>query len=380
VHSDGQVPLDSALSAVSALEAAYERIVLALGLPAPLGDLGLGGSDALDLYLRDDPDADFMSSRDLPHPSSFDRAAAFCVARPADGRALERVAAFCVAEAVSWRMDAGMTPHLRRAYATELWWITASPTSADLAALDELSARPHAALGSRELGPTSEGAAVLFEYLESRLSRIGPGVASTALLAAAASSTAPNGWEWNNEPDVFDVLRRSQPSLADYPIFLGDLALARALLGDRDDGSHFPLLAWAGAFGRPRFDWVLEASSLPRRVALGPIEPTGVAQVWLNLDQWEEKNVLGLRAECEAPVAFKWQLIQLDPFGVELSRFHLPFQERATSIEQRVVTLGRARSILVVGTNVGAIGPAHPFDPDVYPYEPQACTIYLAKL
>ena len=44
--ADGSAP--QALQALQALELAYERLVFALRLPAPLADDGHGGSDALD--------------------------------------------------------------------------------------------------------------------------------------------------------------------------------------------------------------------------------------------------------------------------------------------------------------------------------------------
>src|SRR6478609_915353 len=43
-----------ALRALQALELAYERVVIALRLPAPLADDGHGGSDALDWYVGAD--------------------------------------------------------------------------------------------------------------------------------------------------------------------------------------------------------------------------------------------------------------------------------------------------------------------------------------
>src|SRR6187402_2198032 len=54
VHRGPLVNEVQAGRALTALETAYERLVLALGLPAPLGDDGQGGSDALDWYLDDD--------------------------------------------------------------------------------------------------------------------------------------------------------------------------------------------------------------------------------------------------------------------------------------------------------------------------------------
>src|SRR5450432_3831232 len=51
VHRGPGVSGAQALGALQALEAAYDRVVQVLALPAPLPDDGHGGSDALDWYL-----------------------------------------------------------------------------------------------------------------------------------------------------------------------------------------------------------------------------------------------------------------------------------------------------------------------------------------
>ena len=36
--------------------------------------------------------------------------------------------------------------------------------------------------------------------------------------------------------------------------------------------------------------------------------------------------------------------------------------------------------VLIVGTNLGGLGPTYPFDPDFAPYEPHGYAVHLAKL
>src|SRR5690242_17637468 len=55
VHATENAAAPSLPAALSALERAYERSVLALGIPAPLGDGGGGSNDSLDFYLSAEP-------------------------------------------------------------------------------------------------------------------------------------------------------------------------------------------------------------------------------------------------------------------------------------------------------------------------------------
>jgi hypothetical protein len=114
--------------------------------------------------------------------------------------------------------------------------------------------------------------------------------------------------------------------------------------------------------------------------ATRPIEPTGSIYVWLDLDELDLGSVVGFQATWERPVAFKWSLVRVDKDGVELSRIDVPFQERASSVEARATELEAAAALLIVGTNMGGVDLAHPFDPDTGPFEPHGCLIYLAKL
>jgi hypothetical protein len=221
-----------------------------------------------------------------------------------------------------------------------------------------------------------------FEYLESKRGAAGPGVLATGLLALSASRTSGKAWLWNNEPDMFDVLRHSLGSnRVAFASLLGSLTVARAFLGDRDDGSHWPAMAWTGAFGKVRFDWSIRFSTLPRRVASSrPIEPTGAFYLWLDLDDVPLGAALAVQAEWEHPVPFKWEIVRVDKDGRELGRLDVPYQETGTSFEQRVVGLEAAAGLIIAGVNVGDTEINYPFDPDIAPFEGQRCTVYLARL
>src|SRR5688572_8522795 len=90
VHPTSGVAPKATVETLDALEGAYEKLVWALGLPAPLSDGGQGGGDALDLYLvtsnRTAPGFERVQAvGDARHFGGFDRASAFCVASADSG-------------------------------------------------------------------------------------------------------------------------------------------------------------------------------------------------------------------------------------------------------------------------------------------------------
>jgi hypothetical protein len=386
VHPSPGLAPTATLATLDALEHAYEKLVAALELPAPLADGGRGGSDALDLYLvpSDRTALGFERVRAVTeafHFGGFDRASAFCVASADSGILAERAATLCVGEAIALRFDPAETPHTRRAFATELWWLTGAPTSLDFEAVAAVQSSPHRALVERELSARSEGSALFFDFLELSLGTGEPGTLSGALLSASAQETPKDAAVWHNEPDTFDVLRHTlDESEHAMATLLGNLAVARAFGGDRDDGQHPLVLEWAGAFGAPAFDWVIPFSKLPKRVRLTPVEPTGAAYVWLDLDGVTAGKTLAFQAEWEPPAEFRWQLVKVDADGNEIGRIDVPFQERQTKVEARLVDLSGVRAVLVVGAHLERVDLEHPFDPDVAPFEPHSGLVYLVAL
>jgi hypothetical protein len=313
--------------------------------------------------------------------AGFDRAAAFCTAM-ADGQALlERASTLCLGEALALRLDPAETPHARRAFATALWWMVGSPTSADFEAIHAVQSAPQRALATSDLGPTSEGSAVFFTYLDEKLGASDPGTLAASLFSASAQRLDPNAATWENEPDTFDVLRHtlseSRPRMASL---LGDLAAARGFVGGRDDGAALAGLGWAGTFGAPSFDWVLPFDSLPRRVRLTPIEPTGAALVWVDLTGAPPGVPLGFQAQWEPPAQFQWVLVRVGADGRELGRLEVPFQQKETSAEARLVDLGDAKGVLIAGAHLEEVDGDHPFDPDVAPFEPHGAMVYVVEL
>jgi hypothetical protein len=391
VHAaDESVSAATVLEALASLEVAFERLVLALRLPAPLGDRGEGGSDALDFYLL--PPDTASPAHERVHVAAsgagasastagFDRAAAFCSAM-ADGRALlDRASTLCLGEAIALRLDPAETPHARRGFATALWWTIAAPTSADFEAIQAVQSSPQRALATSELGPTSEGSALLFTFLDEKLGASDPGTLSASLFSASGQRLGRDATSWQNEPDTFDVLRHtleeSRPRVASL---LGDLAVARGFVGKPDDSGALAELGWSGSFGTPSYDWVLPFASLPRRVRLTPVEPTGAALVWVDLTGAPPGVPLGFQAEWEPPAQFQWVLVRIGADGRELGRLEVPFQQKETSVEARLVEMGDAKGVLIAGAHLEEVDGDHPFDPDVAPFEPHGAMVYVVEL
>ncbi|MES1186316.1 MAG: hypothetical protein ABUL60_21065 [Myxococcales bacterium] len=369
--------------ALQAFEGAYERVVLSLGLPAPLGDADAGGTDALDWYLGAAPD-ELSAVSEALLPGRMDAAPVFCRSGAASGALLQRQASLCVGEALASTLDAGESPGARHAFALELWWITGSKTSLDVQAVDDAQRNPAGALAVD--GEPSAGAvgrfALLLETLETTRSAASPAVLSASMLSAAANRTPPAAAAFDDEPDVFDVLRHSlDEELPRYADLMVDFALRRALAGDRDDGTRLPSLAFAGSFARPHFDWVIPFSTLPRRVLSGtPIAPGGAELIWLELDDAPIGAAIGFRAEWEAPVAFQWRLLVIDRAGRDVRRIDVTFKERGLDADARVLRLDGAKAIVIAGVNLGGVDLSYPFDPDIRPFEPSACTVYLVSM
>jgi hypothetical protein len=289
----------------------------------------------------------------------------------------------CLGFAVVGALDAAETPALMHAYAAHLVWISGAASSSDVTDIDDLQANPDRTPIAGASSAHDGGGALLLESLERAWQHPRPGWTATTMLSLARREGPSMGLSWQNEPDWFDVLRASLgESGQDTADWLGGFALDRALLG-RGTLGRLQGLAATSETGRVRFDWRVPFSTLPRRVALSkPLQPLGTAYVWLDLDQVPQGSTLGFRADWEAPVAFKWMLLSLDDQGREVARLEVPYLETATSVERTWANFNSsgARAVVVAGVNLGAVDPAHPFDPDHEPWETHGCTVYLAKL
>jgi hypothetical protein len=362
------------LDALTALERAYDHFVLGMRLPAPaVSDAGQP------LTWRLTTGEEPLSVRLVPSLAApFDSAAVVC--RGGAESELERRAHLCVGEAIAARLDAGETPEVRRAYALELWWTLGAPTASDLNEVARAQSSPQAPVFTRDdlrIAPTS---ALFFEFMQQRYGDGALAAVPTAMLALSAQKTTADAWRYANSPDVTDVVRATFDDNAGvWATRILDFAYARS--APRGDRHALLPLTWLGENAPPRVDWIIRASSLPRRVAPAlPVQPWGSVYVRLDLDVPTDKLQLGVRIQWEAPVVMRWQIAKLDQAGNEIGRIDIAFEQLATELERRVTALDGTSSLLIAGTNLGGVDIAHPFDPDHAPFEAHGCTVYIGKL
>jgi hypothetical protein len=70
----------------------------------------------------------------------------------------------------------------------------------------------------------------------------------------------------------------------------------------------------------------------------------------------------------------------VDRDGRDVRRIDVTFQERARTADARALRLDGAKALVIAGVNLGGIDLAYPFDPDIRPFEPSACTVYLVTM
>lgn len=362
------------LDALTKLDAAYDQLVVALGLPEPRRS-DAGRAVTWHLTATHNP---LTVSLEPNLSAGFDTASVVC--RSGAEPNLTRSAYLCMGEAIAARLDPAETPEVRRAYALYLWWMLGEFTSEDVNGLSRVQSNPHAAVLTRDKLAQAPATALLFEYLDRSFGTESYGALPTGMLALSAARTPADATRYLNQPDVADVLRATfddeAPVWAHHVL---DFSIARDLAFE---GKNALLpLSVLGDLVRPRIDWTFKVSSLPRRVAPAyPLEPWGSVYVQIDIDVPTEKLEIGIKTEWEAPVSMVWKIVKLDEKGEELGRIDVAFEQRGTEIERRIVTLENTRRLLIVGTNLGGVDLAHPFDPDHEPFEPHGCTIYVGRL
>jgi hypothetical protein len=392
VHGGKRTPARTVLGVLSDLERAASAIHGAMGLPLPLEDGKLGGGPAFDLYLVPSRVLEtaagravsVLTARDDVLPAATDRASAFALLRQdaATGCVRQNLAARALASAIGWRVDAGEDAVVRESNAAYLAEIVApcGVVTSDL--IDDFQAHPERSWVASGSGEPASSVALPW-YLDATLGGAATGAVPMALGVIGAQRTEPGSWFWNNEPDLFDALRGSLKARTP-PLTLDDLwmelAIARLFMGARDDGVHFPESAWAGNFGRIRFDWSLPYASLPRRVSPEkPIDPAGATYLWIDLRGAPAGARLAFHLEWEGPVLFRWALVRVDRDGREASRVLVTPQQKSTSAEKNLDGLDGLAGVALIGVNVGDLRIDDPFDPDQAPYEPHGYVVTVAS-
>lgn len=367
-------------AAVKRLADAYRRWNYVLAMPAPLADGSLGGGPELDVYL-DASAPDLFVYLDAPSLRA-PRTSAWC--RVSSEHLSERTAARCIAEVSACGIDPAMGPSMRRGWAGYLVDAAYPPDSSTVRAIDDAQRQPFQPLLAREVRPSSEASSAFWRFVDLTWGGDGRGKLPLAL-AHVANAGAPLDVvhpEWPHSPDELDVLRHAFGRDANQSSLMwSDWAASRAFWGARANGSHASPFRYSGDAGRIAFDWSLAYSSLPRHLA-GPnaLHPMGAAYIWVELDSVPLHATLAFRAEWEEPAPFRWVVIAVDEQGLEMSRWNLPYVEKATSAETTIVNFEAAAGLVIVGTNLGAVDVSHPFDVDQEPWEPHGYSVYLTQL
>ena len=349
--------------------------------PMPLPDGSRGGSPAFDVYLDPGERGWVTVLPDVPKDFDFaDRASAFARMDPRLSACQRRAAlAEAWARAGLFAVDAGANHALAAASAAYVASVVQACDGAFLAAIDDYQSQPWAAVSQEDVA-AGRGAMLLPWFLQSTYGIDGSLDLLHALWVHEAQLTPAGHRRWVDDPDFIDVLRSFQKDRgAPFSDLMLEYAIARAFVGDRDDGIHMQGTGWLGSTGRVRFENRIAWSSLPFWVRPErPIEPTGAIYVWIDLKDVPADASLGMRAEWDAPAVFRFAVLRLGADGQEIGKLAPPTQERSSSVELNVEHLEGASALLLVGVNAGALAGDFQFDPDETPPEPAGCMITLA--
>lgn len=366
IHAVGGTPREAVLRALSTAETSM-HMFRALGLPSPMPDGGRGGTMALDLYLT--PHHGSRAYADaIPSTIGFDRAAAFATVVPhplGPACTFDSDVARVVAQAMLLAVDGGVHDGVLAAQSSWLAEAAAPCSALVLDALDRAQQRPDLALASGS--PDALTGMMLFPwFLDDAYGTGRLGGVMTALIATGSQLTPSGERFYDNEPDVFDVLRKATlDRQMDLGEVLIELAVARVFMGDRSDSMHISDVGWLGALGRVRFEWAVGWADLPKRVAPAyPLDPTGAGYVFLDLSNKPADAELLIVTDWEETHVFQWAAVRLDAKGRELGRhlFGGTFGEAQAQLSLRDLT--GVRSLVIVGTHLGNDDRSKAYDPD----------------
>ncbi|MBI5533133.1 MAG: hypothetical protein HY898_10480 [Deltaproteobacteria bacterium] len=342
-------------------------------------DRSRGGAAAFDVYLEKPVGRPLEVTADVPMFFDFaDRATAFAVLDPElpAGCARRSLLAEAWARAGLYGVDVGANDALASSSAAYVAWLVEPCEPMILGAIDDYQANPQRAVSSEGY---ARGAMLFPWFIQTQYGAPHSVDLLHALWLYSQQRTPPGNFSYVNRPDFIDVLRSLQKdrgaTLADL---LLEYSIARAFVGDRDDGIHMPDSTWLGRAGRVRFDGRVDYASLPQWIRpVAPIEPSGATYLWVNVKGAPKNASIGFRAEWETPTVFRFAFMKIGADGTELSRLAPISQEKATQLDVNVEDFSGAEALLIVGANVGAIAGDFKYDPDEMPLEPQGYLITL---
>jgi hypothetical protein len=386
VHAQPGTDGASLVAAVDAADRAWDVVTGALKLPAPDADL----DGAHHVFLVDavaGGEATYLSERDAR--AHYDRASAFTLVdrKTPRGCALDTRLARTIARAALYRAAPATDEGSARAEAAYLARLAVPCAAARVDGVDLFQQHPERTIvdtwpdADARVGVEYDAGASLFFWWLDDAFGTEPGAVVRGLWALAATKTPLGALTWRDEPDAFDVLRKTFAGAigtgSTIDDLLGRFAVDRAFVGDASDGVRFVESRGLGAAGRVRTDWSVSWPEKARRFASPQgIAPTGAAYVVVDHAGARPGSRLRVEAEWEEHAKMRWFVVKIDASGKPIASLPIESLERGTTAQMTVVDLDATAKVLVVGAALGE--PRQSFDPDEGVWEPHGWLLTLA--
>lgn len=335
-----------------AFDDAWDLTIETMRVGRPLLDGPRGGDPRLDIYLAG---TDLAVGRD-PLDRTLDRDAApafvtIAEAIVADGGCgLRSTAARAIVRASAAAFDVAETPAVVDGFARRIGELAAPCPDTTFTTLQ---AKPFASIFSSAAGAT------LFARTLDQQYGLGYGAIVPAALSMAmnhrgviipAADDELGPVHFDNDVTVFDVLGTTlKDAASSLDSVLLDVATNRAL---------HPIA--------PAWEWVIPASTLPRRFAIRRgIEPMGMTFVRIELDKPPKNDGIELDLSWDMGARFVWHVLKVDAAGKKLGDVPVPPLDTERKITIDVRKLAGVQAIVLEGVNTG--DPLRPFHPDEPP-------------
>ncbi len=212
-------------------------------------------------------------------------------------------------------------------------------------------------------GAYDDGASMFFSFVDDAFSKE-PGGVITASWALAP--TMSPGDAWNDDPDIFSVVRES----------MKDATAAGSTLDD--ELVSFAIARGTSMTPRAHLDWDVAWPTNARTLASPEgIAPTGSAFVRIDTKGHAAGKRLRVDASWEQLAKMRWTIVKLDANDHEISRLAATAAPKATEAHVQIALVDDAAALLVVATNVDAW--AAPFDPNDDVWEPHGWLLTISE-
>jgi hypothetical protein len=388
VHSAHKLQSLNVASALGSAERAWDALTGPMGLPAPDVSIETG---AYDVYLVPEVVGEVVTRLDERDVRTrVDRANAFTLldARLSAGCPQDAAMAYGVARAVQMRAAPAADEGSARAEAQSLAsLIVPCATSRIAGGASIFQSHPELTFADTLVNADEatslafdRGASLFYTWLDEIYGQYAGSIVS-AMWSLAPTVTSLSASRWNNEPDGFDVLRKSFKDALSHGSDIDDLwldfAVARAFMGSRGDGKHGLESLALGDAGAVLYDWEIDFPDHARSLgSRRPLAPLGSAYFSIRTKDISPTSRLRIEASWEEHAKMKLAVVRLNDAGAELGRLVIGAPKKATNAQMTVVDLIGVSRVLIVAVNTGDF--AYPFDPDDMDWEPHELTVSIA--